>query len=112
MIHHRRIHGKPQRTRLEYFQRTISKASKRNENPAPAKSSKVLEEPGHPSPQTKPDSPTARALLCEQISDAIGVRVLRIIKIDGQEPTYRLELEPPRSGSPALTNSSGSRVSA
>jgi hypothetical protein len=31
--------------------------------------------------------------LCEQISNAIGVRVLRIIKIDGQEPTYRLELE-------------------
>ena len=94
MIHHRRIHGRPQRTRLDYFQRTISKASKRNENPAPAKSFEVsVEEPGQPSPQTKPDSPTARALLCEQISNAIGVRVLRIVKIDGQEPTYRVELE-------------------
>src|SRR5450756_3013101 len=41
---------------------------------------------GQPSPQTKPDPATARALLCEQISNAIGVRVLRIVKIDGQEP--------------------------
>lgn len=30
IIHHRRIHGKPQRTRLDYFERTISKASKRH----------------------------------------------------------------------------------
>jgi hypothetical protein len=99
MIHHRRIHGKPQRTRLDYFQRTISRASKRIENPAPAKSLEVpVQEPGQPSPQTKPESPTARALLCEQISNAIGVRVLRIVKIDGQEPTYRLELEAAKIG--------------
>jgi hypothetical protein len=103
MIHHRRIHGKPQRTRLDYFQRTISKASKRNENPATAKSFEVpAEEPGQPSPQTKPDSPTARALLCEHISNAIGVRVLRIVKIDGQEPTYRLELEATKIGFPSV----------
>jgi len=103
MIHHRRIHGRQQRTRLDYFQRTISKASKRNENPATAKSSEVpAEEPGHPLPQTRPDSPTARALMCEQISNAIGVRVLRIVKIDGQEPTYRLELEATKIGFPSV----------
>jgi hypothetical protein len=103
MIHHRRIHGKPQRTRLDYFQRTIAKASKRIENPAPAKSLEVpVQEPGRPSPQTKPESPTARALLCEQISNAIGVRVLRIVKIDGQEPTYRLELEATKIGFPSV----------
>jgi len=103
MIHHRRIHGRPQRTRLDYFQRTISKASKRNDNPAPAKSSEgPVEELGHRLAQTKPDSPTARALLCEQISNAIGVRVLRIVKIDGQEPTYRLELESSKIGFPSV----------
>jgi len=103
MIHHRRIHGKQQRTRLDYFQRTISKASKRNENPATAKSFEVpAEEPGHPLAQTRPDSPTARALMCEQISNAIGVRVLRIVKIDGQEPTYRLELEATKIGFPSV----------
>ena len=103
MIHHRRIHGKQQRTRLDYFQRTISKASKRNENPATAKSFEVpAVEPGHPLAQTRPDSPTARALMCEQISNAIGVRVLRIVKIDGQEPTYRLELEATKIGFPSV----------
>jgi hypothetical protein len=103
MIQHRRIHGKPQRTRLDYFQRTISKASKRIENAAPAKSLAVpVEEPDRPAPQTKPESPTARALLCEQISNAIGVRVLRIVKIDGQEPTYRLELEATKIGFPSV----------
>jgi hypothetical protein len=57
----------------------------------------TIQEPGPP-PQAKPDSPTARALLCEQISHAIGVRVLRIVKIDGQEPTYRVELEAAKIG--------------
>ena len=103
MIHHRRIHGRQQRTRLDYFQRTISKASKRNDSPAPTRSFEGPgEEGGNPSSQTRPDSPTARALLCEQISDAIGVRVLRIVKIDGQEPTYRLELEATKIGFPSV----------
>jgi hypothetical protein len=102
MIHHRRIHGKPQRTRLDYFQRTIAKASKRSENAATSSFEVPVEEPGQPSPQTKPDSPTARALMCEHISNAIGVRVLRIVKIDGQEPTYRLELEATKIGFPSV----------
>ena len=103
MIHHRRIHGKQQRTRLDYFQRTISKASKRNDNLAPVRSFEGPGgEAGGPSPQTKPDSPTARVLLCEQISNVIGVRVLRIVKIDGQEPTYRLELEATKIGFPSV----------
>jgi len=103
IIHHRRIHGQRPRTRLDYFQRTISKAFKRNEDPAPTKSFEApVEEPGQPSHQTKPDSATARALLCEQISNAIGVRVLRIVKIDGQEPTYRVELEATKIGFPSV----------
>lgn len=92
IIHHRRIHGQRPRTRLDYFQRTIAKAFRRNEDiAAPA------EVPGQPAPQ-RPDTATARALLCEQISNAIGVRVLRIVKIGGQEPTYRVELEATKVG--------------
>jgi hypothetical protein len=103
IIHHRRIHGQRPRTGLDYFQRTISKAFKRNENSAPTKSFEApVEEPGAPSPHTKPDSATSRALLCEQISIAIGVRVLRIVKIDGQEPTYRVELEATKIGFPSV----------
>jgi hypothetical protein len=97
MIHHRRIHSQRPRTRLDYFQRTIAKAFKRADVLGPTNS---FEAPVQPSPQTKPDSATARALLCEQISNAIGVRVLRIVKIDGQEPTYRLELEATKIGFP------------
>jgi hypothetical protein len=40
--------------------------------------------------------------MCEQISNAIGVHVLRIVKIDGQEPTYRLELEATKIGFPSV----------
>ena len=94
IIHHRRIHNQQQRSRVDYFQRTISKASIRCEHPVSGIS---LEGPGeesrHLTPGTRPDSATGRSLLCEQISEAIGVRVLRIVKISGQEPTYRLELE-------------------
>jgi hypothetical protein len=52
--------------------------------------------------EPEPDSPTARALRCEHISNAIGVRVLRIIKISGQEPTYRVELENARVAFPGV----------
>jgi hypothetical protein len=92
IIHHRRIHSQRPRTRLDYFQRTIAKAFRRNEDIAAP-----VEVPGQPAPQ-RPDTATARALLCEQISNAIGVRVLRIVKIGGQEPTYRVELEATKVG--------------
>ncbi len=94
IIHHRRIHGERPRTRLDYFQRTISKAFNRNGNSAPIKSFEApVEEPGQQAQKIKPATATARALVCEQISDVIGVRVLRIVKVAGQEPTYRVELE-------------------
>jgi hypothetical protein len=100
IIHHRRIHSQRPCTRLDYFQRTIAKAFKRTVGGG---SIKLLEIPspqrfdpdGHDAGQqrTKPDSARARALLCEQISTALGVRVLRILKITGKEPTYQVELE-------------------
>ena len=93
IIHHRRIHGQRPRTRLDYFLRTISKAFKRNEEAvavAPSQESRMENEV---QPQAKTGSVAARALLCEQISKAIGVRVLRIVKVGGQDPTYRVELE-------------------
>ena len=46
----------------------------------------------------EPVTPTARALLCERISAAVGVRVLRIVKVAGQEPTYRVDLETTKIG--------------
>jgi hypothetical protein len=99
IIQHRRIHSQRPRTRLDYFHRTLAKAFKRNENTT-STNSFVAPSSGtnQPSPQTKPNSATARALLCEQISTSIGVRVLRLVKIAGQEPTYRMELENAKIG--------------
>lgn len=38
-------------------------------------------------------TPATRAKACDVISEAIGIRVLRIVKITGKEPSYILELE-------------------
>jgi hypothetical protein len=32
-------------------------------------------------------------VLCERISQVLGVRILRLIKVTGKEPTYQMELE-------------------
>ena len=104
MIHHRRIHGQRPRTRLDYFQRTIAKAFKRAEGVGSVKTHEtpVHHQLGSPGAGdaggAQPAPSTARALLCEQISCAIGVRVLRIVKVAGQEPTYRVDLETTKIG--------------
>jgi hypothetical protein len=40
-----------------------------------------------------PDPATTRALLCQRISEVLGVRVCRIVKFTGKEPTFHMELE-------------------
>jgi hypothetical protein len=101
IIQHRRIHSQRPRTQLDYFQRTIAKAFKRNEVVGSIKSFKAAafdqsDAPGHTGEgphRPKPDSATARAILCEQISQVLGVRILRIVKITGKEPIYQMELD-------------------
>jgi hypothetical protein len=39
------------------------------------------------------DPAAAKALLCERISAVLGVRICRLVKFAGKEPTYRMELE-------------------
>ena len=39
------------------------------------------------------DPATTKALLCERISAALGVRICRLVKLAGKEPTFRMELE-------------------
>jgi hypothetical protein len=101
MIHHRRIHSQRPRTRLDYFQRTIAKAFKGTDGARPinpfestaAGQSDSAEHADTGPQRAKLDPAIARALLCEQISNALGVRVLRILKITGKEPTYQIELD-------------------
>ncbi|OFV98393.1 MAG: hypothetical protein A3H28_02550 [Acidobacteria bacterium RIFCSPLOWO2_02_FULL_61_28] len=102
IIHHRRIHNQRPRTRLDYFQRTIGKAFRRSGGVAspnlPDQEEQVR--PSTVSPDTQSasageqsDPATAKALLCEQISKVLGVRVIRLVKITGKEPSYQMQLE-------------------
>ena len=94
IIHHRRIHSQRPRTGLDYFQRTIAKVFKPSDTAATGNAFGVpIEVLGQQSAQPKPDPPTARAILCDQISQVLGVRVLRIVKVTGKEPTYQMELD-------------------
>lgn len=47
--------------------------------------------PAAPPPAAPPDD-ASRALMCDYLSDLLGVRILRIVKIRGKEPSYHMEL--------------------
>ncbi len=111
IIQHRRMHGQKQRTRVDYFERTLAKAAQRNDGagslpvlpqtaPAPSATSEAppaenAEHREQPEEEcARPVDPmAAKAALCEYISQAMGVRILRIVKITGKEPTYQIVLE-------------------
>jgi hypothetical protein len=111
IVHHRVMHKQKLRSRLDYFERTIARAAQRNGGPAalpvqpampapadaaPARAS-CASEPA-PAPAQEAAAPSvdpaaAKAALCEYISEVLGVRILRIVKITGKEPTYQVVLE-------------------
>ena len=108
IIQHRRMHRQKPRTRVDYYERTLAKAAQRNgstcELPTPppaAAKAPGAEESVERAPETSrpptqahlKDSLAAKASLCEYISQVLGVRILRIVKITGKEPTYQLVLE-------------------
>jgi hypothetical protein len=111
IIHHRRQFGQKPRTRVDYFQRTISTASRRSVG---AGTPAVLADTRTPGPTTgntaplgehgapqamglgngaTPDPAIAKALLCQQISEILGVPICRLVKFTGKEPTFHMELE-------------------
>jgi hypothetical protein len=103
IVHHRAIHKQKSRTRLDYYYRTISKAADRGGRtvktpaaiaPRTAPSCALPTEAGptSPTPATSPMSDRDRIALCDQISAKLGIKILRIVKLSGQEPTYRMEL--------------------
>jgi len=109
IIHHRRLHNQKQRTRGDYFERTLSRAASRAENKSsdfPVNRSATEAAPTNGQGATeagaerKQDTPgvpvdplAAKAALCESISASLGIRILRLVKITGKEPTYQIELE-------------------
>jgi hypothetical protein len=92
IVHHRAMHSQKLRTRLDYFERTLRAAANRQE-PAATPPPSVAAREGEP--DAAPQDPVAaKAHLCERISQALQVvRVLRLIKITGEEPTYVMELD-------------------
>ena len=110
IIHHRRMHNQKQRTRGDYFQRTLSRATSRERTtqvdfpsvPPAAEEAPAgaPQPPGEAAGEQKPNEPNeqadplaAKAALCESISASLGIRILRLVKITGKEPTYQVELE-------------------
>lgn len=114
IIHHRAIHGQKQRTRVDYFQRTIAKASERNpeapppavapatpEAPVPAAAAKPeakqeggAQQPAPAPPATAMSEQDQKAALCEKVSlgIAIPIPITRLVRITGKDPSYRMEL--------------------
>ncbi|MBI4464525.1 MAG: hypothetical protein HY647_07455, partial [Acidobacteria bacterium] len=90
IITHRAKHGQRQRMRIDYFQRTITKAFERSGREAATATSRASDDS---SQKATLDPATAKALLCERISRCLGIRVVRLVKLTGKEPTYHMELE-------------------
>lgn len=116
--------------RVDYFQRTIAKASQKDSGmEAPLLAIPDVppgagpSTPATPPPTTGPvasqgapvapqgdaaadnttpannatppaaDPEMAKALLCQRISQVLGVTVLRLVKFEGKDPTYHMQLE-------------------
>jgi hypothetical protein len=114
IITHRALHQQKHRLNPDYYQRTIAKAfDVANVKPAP-----LPDLPGVPETKSSNDGAActagaadgapvavdgtapaqvdparAKAILCEALSEMFGVHILRIIKITGEHPTYRFELD-------------------
>lgn len=106
IVHHRAIHGQKQRTREDYFQRTIARALDRNPKAPPATYAAAPEAPVPTvKPEAKPEVSTTtpakdlspedlKAALCEKVSNAIAIPVpiTRLVRITGKDPSFRMEL--------------------
>lgn len=90
IIHHHFLHKKPQRTRLDYYQRTISKATKGLGNSVSFSNVPPETRGAADSP---PDPVLAKAQTWERISEILGIRIYRVVKITGKDPIYRMDLE-------------------
>lgn len=114
IIQHRRMHRERQRTRIDYFQRTIAKAAAKVGGVDPMKPGAapliVMPRAATPSEATpmpapapaapeagpvpvEPSPETQKNILLDEISSRLGLPVVRIAKITGKEPSYQLELE-------------------
>lgn len=97
LIHHRALHKQKHRTRTDYYQRTLAKAAQAAEGMSDANESvglatAVLSSTSATAgePESSNASPSKGAL-CRRLSVAFGIEILRIVKISGSQPFYRME---------------------
>lgn len=97
IVHHRAMHKVKPRTRLDYYYRTLSTAANRA-NSEPIRSENASSAPESQAGDPRPTSPSGpisdrdKIALCDRISEELGVEILRIVKLSGKEPVYRMEL--------------------
>jgi hypothetical protein len=105
IVHHRALHGRKQRTRVDYFQRTIAKAMEKADRAStvnvdasvPGAQDQRGAGDGGEGEQAPSDPAIAKAHLCETISAALStpkfrVQIIQMVKFQGKEPTYHMEL--------------------
>lgn len=100
IIHHRAMHKQKQRTRVDYFQRTLSKAASftcglngKLGAAAPGSAgpwSSENEEGSSGTPER--DVMAEKAETCRMLSRVLGVTILSITKITGQSPIFHIDL--------------------
>jgi len=109
IVHHRRIHHQKARTRLDYFYRTLSKAAAHTEKTSGTCPSREPDTVAAETASAAHDARCGRRTksdrekidLYNRISAALGVELLRIVKLSGDDPLYRMELA---EGSISFTN--------
>jgi len=101
IVHHRAFHRQKLRTRVDYFQRTLAKAASRSiernrlhgtSADAPLDAGTQDKNVEQPFSGTQQNHTRAKINLCHEISRIFGVEVLRLVKLTGKDPLYRMEL--------------------
>jgi len=109
IVRHRAMHRQQQRTKAYYFELTISKAratvssksdpnsSQKSTGAASSGSEKAGSETAEPrylgpSQRAPGKSDREKIQLCKILSAALGVEILRIVKVSGDNPLYRVDL--------------------
>jgi len=112
IMHHRAVLGKPARTRLDYYQRTISAAYDKAAEAKAGEAKPSTAQVGGPrdsGPQAGAaqsgapvmseaaamitDPIQRRGQLCQEISEKLGVTIVKLTKITGENPHYLVHTE-------------------
>lgn len=99
LIHHRALHKQKHRTRVDYYQRTLAKAAEAGPGRADGNGSFVastVDQPTDPACTSAGDghgntAGLSKATPCRRLSEAFGIEILRIVKISGSQPFYRMD---------------------